>query len=89
MTLAGEDEATVQSVSEKIFALEKELSENSLDPEEYYDVDKIYNVYTLEQLASLYPNFDLKKTITDTGYQLPDRVWVEDKGLLLKICSVF
>jgi putative endopeptidase len=89
LTLSGEDEATVQSVSKKIFAMEKELSENSLDPEEYYDIDKTYNVYTLEQLESLYPNFDLKKTITDTGYQLPNRVWVDDEGLLLKSAQYF
>ncbi len=89
LTLAGEDEATVQSVSKKIFDMEKELSENSLDPEEYYDVDKTYNVYSLEQLESLYPNFDFKKTITDTGYQLPDRVWVDDEGLLLKSAQYF
>ncbi len=89
LTLSGEDEATVRNVSEKIFALEKELSENSLDPEEYYDIEKTYNVYTMEQLCSLYPNFDLKKTITDTGYQLPDRVWVDDEGLLLKSAQYF
>jgi putative endopeptidase len=89
LTLSGEDEATARSVAEQIFALEKELSENSLDPEEYYDVDKAYYVYTLEQLASLYPDFDLKKTITDTGYQLPDRVCIVDEGLLLKSAQYF
>ena len=72
LTLSGEDEGTALSVSKKIFALETELSENSLDPEEYYDIEKTYHVYTLEQLDSLYPNFDIKKTITDTGYQLPE-----------------
>lgn len=89
LTLSGEDEAAARSIAEKLFALEKELSENSLDPEEYYDIEKTYNVYTMEQLDSLYPNFDIKKTITDTGYQLPDRVWVDDKGLLLKSAQYF
>lgn len=89
LTLSGEDEATARSVAEQIFALEKELSENSLDPEEYYDVDKAYYVYTLEQLASLYPDFDLKKTITDTGYQLPERVCIVDEGLMLKSAQYF
>ncbi|MGI6712390.1 MAG: M13 family metallopeptidase [Bacillota bacterium] len=89
LTLSGEDEGTALSVSKKIFALETELSENSLDPEEYYDIEKTYHVYTLEQLDSLYPNFDIKKTITDTGYQLPDRVWVDDAGLLLKSAEYF
>ncbi len=89
LTLAGEDEATARSVSENIFALEKGLSENSLDPEEYYDIEKTYNVYSLEKLDSLYPSFDIKKTITDTGYQLPDRVCVDDEGLLLKSAQYF
>ncbi|OPZ75622.1 MAG: Neutral endopeptidase [Firmicutes bacterium ADurb.Bin456] len=84
LILTGEDETTARDVSEKIFALEQGLSENSLDPEEYYDVEKVYNVYSLEKLSSLYPDFDLRKTITDSGYQLPDKIRVIDEGLLLK-----
>ncbi len=89
LTLTGKNETTARDVSEKIFALEKELSENSLDPEEYYDIEKTYNVYSLDKLAALYPGFDIKKTITGTGFQLPDRIWVSDEGLLLKSAQYF
>lgn len=89
LTLSGEDEATAQTEAEELFAMEKELSASSLDPEEYYDSEKTYNLYTLEQLDALYSNFDVKKAITNTGYRLPDQVVVEDKGLLLKSALYF
>lgn len=89
LALSGEDEATARAMSEKLFAMEKELSESRLEPEEYYDIEKTYNIFTLEQLEALYPNFDIKKSVTATGYQLPDRVLVDDKGLLLKSAQYF
>ncbi|MDD3363748.1 MAG: M13 family metallopeptidase [Syntrophomonas sp.] len=89
LTLSGENEAIAQTEAEKIFTLEKELSANSLDPEEYYDSEKTYNIYTMDQLDSLYSNVDIKKTITGAGYSLPDKVLVMDKGLLLKSAQYF
>ncbi|MDD4803293.1 MAG: M13 family metallopeptidase N-terminal domain-containing protein, partial [Syntrophomonas sp.] len=89
LTMSGENETTAQAEAEKIFKLEKELSANCLDPEEYHDSDKTYNVYTLDQLDSLYSNFNIKKTITGTGYSLSDKVLVMDKGLLLKSAQYF
>ncbi|MEN6324131.1 MAG: M13 family metallopeptidase [Proteiniphilum sp.] len=89
LTLSGENQAIAQAEAEKIFTLEKELSANRLDPEEYYDSEKTYNIYTLDQLESLYSNFDVKKTITTTGYSLPDQVLVMDKDLLLKSAQYF
>ena|GEM_PF-4952976 len=56
------------------------MSANRLDPEEYYDSEKTYNIYTLDQLDSLYSGFDIKKTITGAEYSLPDKVFVMDKG---------
>lgn len=60
----------------------KDLSQYQLNPEDGNNVDKIYNVFTIDQLQELFPAADIRQVITDLGYQVPDQVIVMDTELL-------
>ena len=64
------------------YELEKDLSQYQLNPEDGNNVDKIYNVFTIDQLQELFPAADIRQVITDLGYQVPDQVIVMDTELL-------
>lgn len=63
--------------------MEKELSVHALEQQEYSDVDKIYNVYTMDQLKALFPTLDLDDMYAQTGLARSDeQIIVSDTGLL-------
>ena len=63
--------------------MEKELSTHALDRQDYGNVDKTYNVYTMDELKSLYPTLDLDDIYAQSGLaRSDDQIVVSDIGLL-------
>lgn len=81
--LGGADAQSAQEDALRIWEMEKELSVHALEQQEYSDVDKIYNVYTMDQLKALFPTLDLDDMYAQTGLARSDeQIIVSDTGLL-------
>lgn len=85
--IAGEN-ITNESL-ENFFIYEKTLAEKKLNPEESNNVDKIYNIYTFDQLQSLFPNIDLNDILTGIGLKKEEKILVMDDGLTKEFAKLF
>lgn len=85
--IAGEN-ITDESL-ENFFIYEKALAEKKLNPEESNNVDKIYNIYTFDQLQSLFPNIDLNDILTGIGLKKEEKILVMDDGLTREFAKLF
>ncbi|MDY3618539.1 M13 family metallopeptidase [Agathobaculum sp.] len=89
LQIAGQDEASARADANRFWEMEKALSPNRLDQQEYGDIDKIYNVYTMEQLKALFPHVDLDAVFADSGLAFSDKIIVADTKLLEATASYF
>ena len=77
----GESQSNSQKAALAFYSFEKRLSAASLKPQEQSDVDKIYNVYTFDELKKMAGNIDLEKNLEVSGLKKENRVLITDKGL--------
>ncbi|MBS6882116.1 MAG: S-layer homology domain-containing protein [Clostridiaceae bacterium] len=81
--IGGADEASAAADAQRVWEMEKELSTHALDRQDYGNVDKTYNVYTMDELKSLYPTLDLDDIYAQSGLaRSDDQIVVSDIGLL-------
>ncbi len=81
--LGGADAQSAQEDALRVWEMEKELSVHALEQQEYGDVDKTYNVYTMDQLKALFPTLNLDDLYAQTGLARSDEhIIVSDTGLL-------
>ena len=69
--------------------VERTLSAAQLEQQEYGNADKIYNLYTMEQLQALLPHVDLDGLLAASGFAAPDKLMVDDVGLLKASAAYF
>ena len=82
LTLCGWDEAQAARDAQAVFNFDAKLSAASLSPADQYDLEKIYNVYSYEDLCSEFPTVDINAVYEKVGYQPTDTVIVGDVGLM-------
>lgn len=87
LTLAGEDVTDVQI--EDIYEFEKLLAEKKMNPEDSNNIDKFYNIYTFDEVQSLFPNIDLNAVLESTGFKKEDRILVMDEELTQEFANFF
>ncbi len=88
-TLSGLSKEEARARAEAVCAAEKPLAAAALDPQDYGDVDKIYNLYAMDQLRALFPNVDLDKVYAAGGLRPADRIMVTDVGYLEAAAQLF
>lgn len=88
MKLCGEDEKTAAEDAQTYFSFEKALSEASMDPEEMYDIEKTYNIYSMNELEKIFSTVNLEKFFALSGLQDSSRICVMDKGNMLKLAEM-
>ena len=88
-TLSGLSEEEAEKRSERVYTAEKELAAAALEPQEYSDADKIYNLYTMAELQELFANVDLEKVYAADGLQPADRILVMDVGAMEAAAGLF
>lgn len=89
LTLGGADETAAAREADACYQWEKTVAAAMYDPQDQYDVDKIYNPYTMDELKALFPNVDLDKVYADSGLQAEDTVYVYDPGLVEAVAAYF
>ena len=87
--LSGLSREAAEKRTGLVYAAEKTLAAASLEPQEYGDVDKIYNLYTLRELQSVFPNVDLSKVYAADGLQPADSILVMDVGAMEAAAKLF
>lgn len=87
--LGGADEADAQRQAENLYELEKTLAAAMLNPQEQNDVDKIYNLYTMDELQTLFPKVDLEQVYAMSGLKQEDTIGVTDVGLIEAAAGFF
>lgn len=81
-TLSGIGAEQAKKYAELFYETEKMFSDKGMDPQEYGDVDKIYNLYTLDELDALFPNVDLHALYAVTGLKDTGKLCVRDVKLM-------
>jgi len=89
LTLAGEDEETAAEKAQKVYELEVPIAAASLDRQDQGNVDLIYNIYTPEEIASLFPNVDMNRLYELSTLEPTDRIGIGDVGALEATASLF
>jgi len=79
---SGESEEQATNEAQTIYDFEAYMAENSLDVQEYYDVDKTYNLYSLNELQKLFPSSNLQRKLDVIGFDKEDKYLVQDKGAM-------
>lgn len=87
-TLAGDSEADAERNAQTVWDIDSVLSGAALKPEEYYDVSKTYNIYSLQQLDEIYKTVDLQKVFDEYGYKNKDKISVTDVGVMEKTAEL-
>ena len=81
-TLGGESEKQAAADAEAFFAFEQDISAAMLDMQEYGDVSKTSNYYTMEQLKKLMPEMELDAVLKNSGFPAGKEFVVTDEGLM-------
>lgn len=87
LSIAGEDvsDETVQ----RFFAFEKELSEKALNPEENGNVDKIYNTFSLAEIADVFPAMNIYEVLKDSGVKEESKILITNPQIVKEFSSLF
>lgn len=88
LMLCGEDEEEARNDAIEFFVIETQLSEASLTTAEMYDVEKTYNIYSLEEIQNIFPEINMTKLFEDTGIKDSSRIQVVDVGNMEKVAEI-
>lgn len=85
--IAGENITDKQI--EDFYNLEKTLAEKQLNPEDGNNIDKIYNIYTFDEIQSIFPSFDFGEVLESSGLKKEDKILVMDNELMKEFAGLF
>jgi len=83
------DEAFIKEAPRKVLDFEKKLAAFKMEPYEYGDPSKLYNIFTFDGLRAMFPNIDTDKLLSAAGYKTPDEICVPDLALAQEIGKLY
>lgn len=89
LTIAGQPQAEARRQAQVCWDTESALADVMLTAQEAYDVDKTYNIYTMDQLQRLFPQVDLRSVFADTGLRDTGKIGVTDVKLMEANAALF
>ncbi len=87
-TLIGYSEADAEAAADTVFDLETQIAEASLSLIDTYDINKTYNIYSLDEISAEFKNIDIEKVFENSGFKLKDRFMVYDVGAMKKTAEL-
>ncbi len=87
-TLIGCSEADAKAAADTVFDLETQIAEASLSLTDVYDIDKTYNIYSLDEICAEFKNIDVEKVFEDSGFKLKDRFMIYDVSAMKKTAEL-
>lgn len=88
-TLSGLSEGDAAARAGALYEAEKSIAAAALEPQEYSDVDKIYNLYTFDELQSIFAQVNLNEIYAAYGLQPTDQIMVADVGAMEAAAKLF
>ena len=86
LLINGFTEADAQRMVTNTDTVARELASVELDTTDYYDIEKIYNVYTEADLIAAFPGIDMASFIQAQGFSGQDMYLVPEEDLFA-LCS--
>lgn len=87
--LSGMSDEQARECALALYSGEKLLASAALETQDYGNVDKIYNIYTMDELQSLFENVNLEEVYSACGLARTDRILVADTELTKAAASLF
>ena len=87
LEIAGETVSDKQL--EDFYNYEKTLAENALNPEDGNNIDKIYNVYTFDEIQAFFPDIDLNEVMASEELKKEEKILVMDEEVMKKFAELF
>lgn len=84
-TFIGYKKNDAKKAAETVLKIEKELAKAAMTREEQRDYSKQYNIFTLEELQTKYPNFNWKSYFSGLGLDNVNRVCVSQLDFMKKV----
>lgn len=82
--LSGSSEESALKKAQEIYDLEKIIAQNMMSNEEASKVENVYNPVTIDELAEMFDEVDIKAYLKDLGYENVENVIITDLGLMRK-----
>lgn len=89
LVLLGQSQADAQAQADLVWQTDTALAAAGMDSQDLADVDKTYNIYTMDQLQAMFPDVDLTALFALTGLTQTNRIQVMDPGQLEAWSKVF
>jgi len=87
LLLVGDSEEEAAAGAAAMVAYQKDLSKVQVAPENYYDVEYYYNLYSFKDADAQLKNIDLAAYLKIMGYVVPDSLVIQDKGAFTYLCN--
>lgn len=89
LVLGGETESDAENMAQLSFEFEKILSEAQMNREDYADADKIYNIFSMQEIKDIFDNVDMEEVFKDCGLKPEERICITDVGLTKAFAEQF
>lgn len=87
LVLSGEENA--DAMARKCFELEKKWALSGLNPEDSFNVDKIYNLFTMQEIKDMLPMSDLDTVFEAGGFRADDKIMIKDTEQTKEFANTF
>ena len=87
LTLA--DETPDNEEIDRFYNFEKTLAEVMFNPEDSGNVDKIYNLFTLDEIAGMFSNMDISAVLADSGVKEEEKILIDNPAFTRKFAELF
>ncbi len=88
LMLTGYSDEEAEAAAQADFDIETQIAKASLSAVDEYDIEKTYNVYTLDEISALFKNVDINKVFEDSDLKNRDRFIVYDAGAMKKVAEL-
>ena len=78
--LAGETEENAITMAKQCYEIERAIAAKTLDRADSNNVDKIYNIYTLDEINKLFSGVDFASVLKASGLKNTDKIIITDVG---------
>lgn len=75
--------------AQEVYEFDKKLSEKQLSPEEYYDVEKVNNIYSFDQIKQMFPEVNMDEVLACSGLKKEDRILIMDPAIAQEYAKLF
>ena len=87
--LGGETEESAEKKANQYFEMENLLAQSMLDTADSGNVDKVYNIYTMDEIKEMFPQVDIDTVFADSGLKSEDDIIIGDTDLTKAYAEYF